>query len=132
MATPPDSPQTVRWGEATTDEMILTYFSWVPYRPGDEVISLMETTTSIDETLINEVLRIAPTPASSYAVVQVPDAMAGTWKLRVLDLQGVEVIQVQGRDRGAQPLDVSVLARGRYTVLLEGAQHVLSGALLVQ
>ncbi len=129
---PSDPPQTVRWGEATTDEMILTYFSWVPYRPGDEAISLMEPATSVDETPTSDVLRIAPTPASSYAVVQVPDAMAGTWTLRVLDLQGADVLRVQGRDPGAQPLDVSVLARGRYTVVLEGAQQVLSGSLLVQ
>lgn len=128
---PSDPPRTVRWGEATTDEMILTYFSWVPYQPGDETISMMETTTHVQEAGTGSTLRITPTPATTYAVVRVPDTIGGGWTLRVLDLHGSEVLRVYGQHCGPQPIDVSALSSGRYTVVVEGERQVLSNALLV-
>lgn len=43
---PNKPPKLVTWGEATTDEMLLCYFHWLPYQPGDESMN-METITSI-------------------------------------------------------------------------------------
>lgn len=37
---PNNPPALVNWGESTTDEMFVSFFEWVPYRPGDENIVL--------------------------------------------------------------------------------------------
>lgn len=43
---PNNPPQNVQLGEATTDEMMLVYFYWTPYLPGDENI-VVDTVTSV-------------------------------------------------------------------------------------
>jgi hypothetical protein len=46
---PNDPPQNVSWGENTTDEMMLVYFSYLLYQPGDENIVIDSSTiTSAD------------------------------------------------------------------------------------
>lgn len=37
---PNNPPKLVRWGESTTDEMLLCYFHWLPYQAGDESIDM--------------------------------------------------------------------------------------------
>ena len=50
----------------------------------------------------------------------------------MLDLNGSEVLRLDGRESGAQPLDVSTLSGGRYTVIVEGDRQVFSSAILVR
>jgi hypothetical protein len=37
---PNNPPKQVTWGEATTDEMLLCYFHWLPFQPGDETLDM--------------------------------------------------------------------------------------------
>ena len=66
---PSNPPVDVRLGEGTTDEMMLVYFAFTPYQPGDENILLDSSMliTDIDEHdhHIGR-LHIFPNPATSY------------------------------------------------------------------
>lgn len=70
---PVSPPQPVEQGEATTDEMMLVYFAYMAYQPGDENIVL-------DSTLLTSSIVTAPTTAGlgnmkvSPNPLQTPDA----------------------------------------------------------
>ena len=132
---PSSPPKTVRWGEATTDEMILTYFAYVWYQDGDENIRLDEPTTNVHEepTPHNQV-RISPNPASTYTVVRFTlDATAST-RIRIVGLNGQTIATHQlGMVSGNQsfPLNVTALPSGRYEVVIESGGSFLTTALVV-
>lgn len=71
---PSDPPQLVTQGEATTDEMLLVYFTYMLYQPGDENIVLDSTllntsaTSSPDPRLSD--LSLSPNPASERLQIQ--------------------------------------------------------------
>lgn len=90
---PSNPPKNVVQGEATTDEMMLVYFLYMAYQPGDENIVLDSTllTTGLPDIRENDqlgALQVFPNPADgdlhvSYTVKQTADLQAS-----IVDLYG--------------------------------------------
>lgn len=116
---PNNPPQIVTAGESTTEEMMLVFFSYTLYFPGDENIVIDTVTvhnshaceallTGVDETT-DEHLKIYPNPVTDQLNVQLP---SGTYnQLEITDLQGKTVMRF---DTGIRTLDVSALPKGVY------------------
>lgn len=90
---PSDPPKDVRQGEATTDEMILTFFFYTIYMPGDENIRLDTpgSPTSVADVEQAHGCRIRPNPTSGHAVLRVP-AASETTTVTVVDMLGRSVM----------------------------------------
>lgn len=70
---PNKPPKLVTWGEATTDEMLLCYFHWLPYQPGDEGMN-METITSLSNAsciMHHASFKAVPQPAVDQATLHI-------------------------------------------------------------
>ncbi len=126
---PSNPPQLVTLGEATTDEMMLVYFSYTPYQSGDEYIvidsTLLNTSTqeipnSIVSTL--QLYELVPNPASDNLSFQYFVPKNGTVKISVLDMHGKMVSENSlGLAAGisTSKIDVDGLASGIYFLRLE-------------
>ena len=87
---PNSPPQTVNLGEATTDEMMLVYFAFTQYQPGDENIimdSSLLTTPVGNPSLPIKQLNIFPNPVNTYLQFQNPGQHKEA-KLTVWDMAG--------------------------------------------
>jgi Copper type II ascorbate-dependent monooxygenase, C-terminal domain len=73
---PNNPPQTITLGEATTNEMMLVYFAFTAYQPGDENIildsSLLVTPASNNNIVIKQ-LKIFPNPAGAFIQFENPE-----------------------------------------------------------
>ncbi|MBK8555608.1 MAG: T9SS type A sorting domain-containing protein [Lewinellaceae bacterium] len=72
---PNNPPQTVTAGEATTDEMMLVYFTYMLYQAGDENIVLDSTLLSSavhqpDQASVFQDLQVSPNPAQTEVTLQ--------------------------------------------------------------
>jgi hypothetical protein len=130
-------PQTVRWGENTTAEMLLTYFELVPYRPGDEAIALSIAPSVVPAPNYTQ-LALFPNPASpAGATASFRLERASPVTLSLVDEQG-RVVRLIAKARqypaGPQqvPLPVNGLASGVYFVRLETPEFGHSEKLVVK
>lgn len=89
---PSDPPRDVRQGEATTDEMILTFFFYTIYLPGDENIRLdaPESPTSVSDATFADGLTVRPNPSTGQAILRLP-ASIETTTVTVVDMLGRSV-----------------------------------------
>ncbi|MBK7885923.1 MAG: hypothetical protein IPJ86_01050 [Bacteroidetes bacterium] len=90
-------PQDVSQGEATTDEMMLIYFYFLTYQPGDENI-IIDTSTVINTynncNFVTDVAEVRkelsvnfyPNPASGKVIVDLPPG--GVDDIRMVDMSG--------------------------------------------
>ena len=63
---PNNPPKIITLGEATTDEMMLIYFSFLAYQAGDENLVLENTTSGIEDTPLSKTeLSAFPNPTSA-------------------------------------------------------------------
>lgn len=89
---PSDPPQHVWIGEATTDEMLLVYFMFMIYQPGDENIVLDSTLLSTGLTAPTDprlrALTISPNPASDRLQVQYELQEPADVEASIVDMQG--------------------------------------------
>ncbi|RZK37248.1 MAG: T9SS type A sorting domain-containing protein, partial [Hymenobacter sp.] len=135
---PNSPPQTVQWGENTTDEMLLSYFDLVPYLPGDEAIALATRAVVPVGAAADDDFLLHPNPAElGSATASFTLAKAGPVSLRLLDQNGRLVRTVltnQNQSGGAHQvaLPLQELAAGLYLVQLETEGRVRVGKLLVQ
>jgi hypothetical protein len=126
---PNSPPNWVTLGEATTDEMMLFYFTYTFGLPTDEQIVVdnsahaahhLDCTTDFnigtDELDGMEEIGIAPIPATSFLNITLE---AGTGWLRLLDVQGREVERVM-LTGGQNTIDVSHLSRGSMIAEVRG------------
>ena len=135
---PNSPPQTVQWGENTTDEMLLSYFDLVPYLPGDEAIALATRAVVPVGAAADDDFLLHPNPAElGSATASFTLAKAGPVSLRLLDQNGrlvrtvlTQQTQASGAHQVALPLQD--LAAGLYLVQLEAEGRVRTGKLLVQ
>lgn len=137
---PNNPPKEVRWGESTTDEMLLCYFHWLPYQPGDESID-METAlpTSVVEQIAEHGLRMAlfPNPATDRVRLEVQSESNQHAIIELYDARGILVLReasVRQLVAGVNLLhvDVSNLPNGQYTLRLSGEGYQRSQSLFVQ
>lgn len=108
---PSSPPKEVTWGEGTTDEMMLTYFYYCAYQPGDELI-----TTEVDDEKDEDI------PLTELSFTEVPDGViirfpkvVSLHELRIYDVLGGIVYQHQsdhGHNHSA--LTIPISASGAY------------------
>ena len=127
---PSSPPQNVALGEATTDEMMLTYFIYTSYLPGDENIIL-------DSTLLTSALPVLPVQSSVMPSVKVtPNPVRRTAEIQ-FDLSHPDAItMIIANESGKiirqipaqgdlpagthfQQIDLTGLPPGNYTVQLK-------------
>jgi hypothetical protein len=98
---PNDPPQDVSLGEATTDEMMLVYFSYLLYQPGDENIIIDSTTvTSSDDYSFSGIISSAqlydpmPNPSLTDLTVDfyLPDKVQVSFMVYDMNGRMIEVI----------------------------------------
>jgi len=120
--------QTVSAGESTTNEMMIFFFSYTLYEPGDEN-AVYDTTTSVQHydncvyeeaaSGINEIPQIRatafPNPTSGLFDISITGADECT--MSVEDITGKTVLTRQAK-AGYNPLDISDLAQGLYFITI--------------
>ncbi len=122
-------PQDVAQGEATTDEMMLVYFTYMAYQSGDENIVLDSTLLSSNLPLAPqpadniESVSVSPNPAKDVATVVFELTEADEISLSLLNAQGQVVRDLPGTQRlpvgkHQQKLDVAGLPAGYYSLRL--------------
>jgi hypothetical protein len=89
---PSNPPRNVQLGEATTDEMMLIYFSFLAYQPGDENIIIDSTATvsaGNQEINLQKIgLKIFPNPIKDDVNIQFELPMAADMNAVIYDLEG--------------------------------------------
>lgn len=140
---PSNPPQTVTAGEATTDEMMLIYFGYTLYFPGDENISQEEpSTATINEIPADGVVKtmqwynLYPNPATEQVTLAGFLPTAGSLTATVVDLNGRTVMTVSPKAFGAGhyqfALPVEGLAAGSYILNLSDGITIRSKTLVKQ
>lgn len=122
---PNNPPQLVTLGEATTDEMMLFYFSYTTGTWADTLIVVDDSPhadhyldcvpgsfTSTPELHAAPPLRVWPTPAGTLLHI---DAGAPDTRLRLIDATGRTVVE-QRATGGTHRMDIARLARGHYVL----------------
>lgn len=139
---PSSPPQQVNAGEATTDEMMLVYISYLLYQPGDENIVIDSTTLlpedttatglyDIDDTkgLIStpQLYAASPNPANNETSISYFLPQATNAKMNIYDLSGklVETVAVSGAaGKNTVNYNTAKLSAGTYLYSLDAAGTV--------
>lgn len=89
---PSNPPQHVVQGEATTDEMMLVYFAYMDYHPGDENIvldsSLLSTGLPVVDAGQPSKLQLFPNPAKDRLTLQFETVEKGNYRVSLTDVTG--------------------------------------------
>ncbi|MBX2875648.1 MAG: T9SS type A sorting domain-containing protein [Saprospiraceae bacterium] len=137
---PSNPPQTVAWGEGTTDEMYLVGTSYVRYREGDEDIVMGENqltnTTDILYDKSNWLQAPYPNPSNGEVSINFYLDKSQNISLKLLDIKGqiVENIlegSVFSSGEHAALFNVRKLPAGVYTIQLSGPYMNLTKPLVV-
>lgn len=138
---PSHPPQTVTAGEATTDEMMLVYFGYTLYFPGDENISQEDPANAgLEEFPANGIVNtlqwynLYPNPADDQVTLAGFLPAAGTLSVSVTDLNGKKMMMLSPQACGAGhyqlTLPVESLAAGSYMLSLSDGINVRSKTLV--
>ncbi|MCD6062090.1 MAG: Copper type ascorbate-dependent monooxygenase [Flavipsychrobacter sp.] len=138
---PSNPPQVVNAGEATTDEMMLTFFVWTQYQPGDENIKI-DTSTPADLSVGNyykgEVLfQPYPNPATDELIVKCHLDKSVTATIDLVDITGkvAKKLMAGGHiESGYSALRYSIadLPAGMYTLRLQTQEGMRTEKLVIQ
>lgn len=140
---PNNPPQNVSLGESTTDEMMLVYFAYTAYQPGDENIiqdsTIILSNQEIAFTDIVSTVQLyspSPNPASNRTSIKFLLPYKTKAHLSITDIQGkVLWLDKQNNERGAgyHTVEVSLsdFGRGIYTVTLSGPDFIKSKKLIL-
>lgn len=127
----PNNPtKTVVHGEATSDEMMLTFISYMPYQTGDENI-VLDTSADIDTDMPknsaittndnSNMLRIYFNPSSNQLELQIQTEISGLSQFEIMDMNGKRMNRAAirkeleaGINKFYVPLDY--LPAGRYLI----------------
>ena len=105
-------PKEVTWGEGTTDEMMLTYFYYTAYQPGDELIA-----TDIEEEISDENISLEDvsfTEIPNGVIVRFANPTA-LHSLRIFDVKGSEAYVHQSNHAHAHSvLTIPISGSGAY------------------
>lgn len=124
---PNHPPEIMRWGESTVDEMLLCYYFWLPYRAGDESMSL-ETTTSVHDRsgMTSLTATCAPNPVSETMRITVALPSPTALRMDIVDAIGSNVRTITDGSIFTEglhhvPVDVKGLNGGAYFVRISTA-----------
>lgn len=140
---PNSPPQLVHAGESTTDEMMVVYFTFTLYLPGDENISQEPPnngTTSHEEANLTmyikgiQVYDIYPNPTSQFLNVAMAIPNETKLQFSILDVNGKLVWNNSETLPGGmaqKQISVSNLASGNYFLKVEGNGKTVSKAFII-
>ena len=138
---PNNPPQNVVAGEATTDEMMVVYFIYALYMPGDEQIVIDSTAlTSVKEQPYyrgEQLLQIFPNPASDRLVVKTWLEQPAAGSIELLNMEGklVRTLQVHSpmaEGYAARQFDISSIPSGLYYLRLRTGGQTRVEKLVIQ
>jgi hypothetical protein len=123
---PSNPPQDVYAGEHTTDEMMIVFFTWLPYETGDENIILdssLVTTVPLIST-VNTTLLIYPNPVHDELLIYTNLQASGTISYELFDVTGGIVKQWQepGSIQKISKISVNNLQSGVYLLKASSAE----------
>ncbi len=128
---PNSPPKDVSLGEATTDEMMLVYFTFMGYQKGDEniVIDSTASATGVDGYLLEsggDKINIYPNPANNYIQINTKDIPTGNYQLQVYDITGKCVIDEKRsiNNNNTFTLNTEALINGNYMLKLSSDKQV--------
>jgi hypothetical protein len=133
---PNSPPKLVQAGENTTDEMMIVYFIFAQYQPGDENITI-DNTPLVGVNAIQPyykgvtLLQPYPVPASTQLIAKYHLDAATSGTLELVNMSGQVAMRVftgQTISAGytALPIDVSTVPTGTYTLCLRADGEVKS------
>jgi hypothetical protein len=142
----PNNPtEDVYAGEATTDEMMIVYYAYLSYQPGDENIIIDSTVLAGQSESWNELVKTPqlynpyPVPASANSTINVsyflPNQSA--LKIELFDING-KLISVPANlsnasaGFGTTEISSSGLAAGSYTIRLSAGGTVRTKTIVIQ
>lgn len=132
---PSNPPRTVRWGEGTEDEMLVVFYSFVPYQEGDENIVLGEGDVTNNYEInggTNSVLyRLHPNPSRGQLTIPFLLKEKETLTFELYNRSGQLVRTLQTADSWAAGghrlgINISDLPDGNYVVTMRGEGYALS------
>ena len=137
---PNSPPKDVSAGENTTDEMMLTYFAYTDYKPGDEKILIDSSKLGTPE-LLNYyhgqlLLDVCPNPAVNDLIVKCHLDEPDMGSIKLLDMQGRMVRQFADNTKinegySAFTYSVNGLPAGSYILELKTTHNVLTQKVVV-
>jgi hypothetical protein len=126
---PNDPPQDVSLGESTTDEMMLIYFAYTDYIPGDENIiidsSFYTNVVDYKSTIVStlQLYDLSPNPAEENITFQYYLPGKSNVKISILDVQGKLVKEFNSYGSGSglltKQLSIDEIPSGIYFLTLE-------------
>ena len=126
---PNSPPQTVTLGEATTDEMMLVYFAYIFYLPGDENIIIDSTFYTGIQPIQNSAIAtpqlydLVPNPVIDNLQYQYFLPHPNEVSISILDLHGKLILEANGSGKVSglytSNLNVSALPAGIYFLVLK-------------
>jgi len=131
---PNNPPQPVNLGEATTDEMMLVYFAFTQYQPGDENIiidSSLLTTPLGDPSLLVRELKIFPNPVNAYLQFRNPEDHRQA-RLSVWNMAGQKITEADVTHQSFINIPTQRWADGVYRVYLHTKEMVYTAKIVVQ
>lgn len=140
---PNSPPQDVSQGEATTDEMMLVYFAYTGYQPGDEnIIQDSSILLGNDEILYNAIVSTPqlyapfPNPSNENTNIHFLLPERAQVKISIRDIQG-KIVWTSMNDGTISagyhqiPVSLSNFSAGLYMVSLESGSIIRSKKLVV-
>ncbi len=130
---PSSPPQLVQAGENTTDEMMIVFFVYAMYQPGDELIVLDPSTpASVPGAPYYgkaALLQPYPQPASGQMIVKYYLDAPVNASIDLMNMSGQVVLRIVPRALAEQgyhtlPVDVSSLSSGQYVLRMHAGDHV--------
>jgi len=137
---PNDPPLNVYLGESTTDEMMLVYFSFLIYQPGDENIVVDSSFTGIDEQpSVQGTMHLydcSPNPAADFSTVRFYLPGNSNASVDLLDVLGNEVMKLSDDENflsGMHEVEIPLngLASGIYFVRVSAGSEMMTKKLMV-
>lgn len=135
---PNDPPQIVNEGNDSGDEMMLIFFSYLNYQPGDENIVVDTATVHpehfceplgvVDGNLSADEMSIYPNPANNMVRINVPTT--ASYSVTITDLCGRTIRSIDNADPTG--IDISDLPEAAYIVSVETADRQRVTKLIVQ
>jgi hypothetical protein len=131
---PNNPPQTVNLGEATTDEMMLVYFSFTGYQSGDENLILdssLLTTPVFYPNVVVKKLKVFPNPAQSFIQFENPEQHK-RGVLTIWSMDGRKVYEDEITHLHFVNIPVQRLQAGVYNVYLKTSEALYTDKVVVQ
>jgi hypothetical protein len=132
---PNDPPQAVYGGEETSNEMMIVFFTYAVYLPGDENIVIDEALSNSELTQPLAQFRLYPNPAEDKVTINLFTPSSKQLKCVIHDMQGREVFTQNSFFKVGMSnvdMDISALCAGLYVVTLQGDNYSQSLRIIIK